>query len=153
MSDPDTRQYVAFVEALSVASRKMRTHYNAQVSRHGLTFARARVIQLLSKNEAMNQSMLACELELEKPTVVRILDRMEAHGLIARQPDPADRRANIIVLSEHGKAMAEKLQVLRGEFAQTFFSGVDPAHIDIATSVFETITARLDQISEAPADE
>ena len=153
MSNPDTRQYVAFIEALSVASRKMRTHYNAHVARHGLTFTRARVIQLLSKNESMNQSMLACELELEKPTVVRILDRMEAHGLIARHTDPADRRANIIVLSEHGKAMAEQLQVLRGEFARLFFTGVDPAHIDIATGVFETIIARLDQLPETPVDE
>ncbi|TNB49121.1 MarR family transcriptional regulator [Martelella lutilitoris] len=153
MPPVSTQQYAAFVEALSVASRKMRTNYNAQVARFGLTFTRARVIQLLSKHETMNQSMLACELELEKPTVVRILDRMEAHDLIERHPDPADRRAKLIVLSKHGAAMADELSVLRGEIARTIFADMDPAHIDIATGVFEAIIARLDQLSEVPEDE
>ncbi len=153
MSPVSTQQYAAFVEALSVASRKMRTNYDAQVARYGLTFARARVIQLLSKHSAMNQSMLACELELEKPTLVRILDRMEAHDLIERHPDPADRRANLIVLSEHGRAMAGELTALRGEIALTIFAGMDPAHIDIATNVFKAIIARLDTLSEVAEDE
>ncbi|WP_176086327.1 MarR family transcriptional regulator [Martelella sp. HB161492] len=140
------------METMTVASRKMRTYYNAQVSRYGLTFARARVILLLSKNEVMNQSALACELELEKPTVVRMLDRMEAIGLISRSPDPNDRRANLISLSEHGKAMAVKLDQVRVEFFDALFGPADTQKLAGGISVFETIIARIEKLEAHDGD-
>ncbi|MET3601259.1 MarR family winged helix-turn-helix transcriptional regulator [Martelella mangrovi] len=153
MSAQIDNRHVAFMENLTVASRKMRTYYNARVARYGLTFARARVILLLSKNETMNQSELACELELEKPTVVRLLDRMEAHGFIERRADPNDRRAKLIALSAHGTDMARELDIMRAEFYEAVLGPVGPDELLIATTVFETIIAKVDQIIQDRPDD
>jgi len=95
-----------FLEALTNASRKIRTAFNQQVTAHGLTYPRARVLLRLAKKQGMTQTELACELELEQATMVRILDRMEEHGLVERRPVPNDRRAKLIVLTQRGTEQA-----------------------------------------------
>ncbi|TCT29632.1 MarR family winged helix-turn-helix transcriptional regulator [Martelella mediterranea] len=144
MNFDQTDERVAFMEALAVASRKMRTAFNARVSEHGLTFARARVLLLLIRHETCNQSALACELELEKPTVVRMLDRMAAIDLIERVPDPNDRRINLIRLRPHGEAMARTLLDVRRDVVDSLFRPEDEEALISATALFQTLIARTD---------
>jgi DNA-binding MarR family transcriptional regulator len=45
-------------------------------------------------------------------TVVPIIDKREAEGLIERRPSPADRRSNAIRLTRHGSKCVRELQAL-----------------------------------------
>lgn len=141
---------IAFIEALGVASRKMRTLYDARVARLGLTFSRARVLTLLAKHESCNQSTLACELELEKPTLVRTLDRMAELDLIERVPDPNDRRVNLVRLRPHGKAMAEKVLAERAGFIGTIFTSDDNEALKEAAGLLQAIVARIERLEREP---
>ncbi len=67
-----------FLEELSVTSRKLRTLFDAQVRARGLTLARARTLIHLSRKDGMTQTELAEILEVEGPTLVRLLDGLEA---------------------------------------------------------------------------
>jgi MarR family transcriptional regulator for hemolysin len=78
---------------LSVPGRRLRTMAEALVRNRGLALARARRLLPLRQPGAARQSELAAVLELEHPTVVRRLDRLEQQGLIARHPVDGDRRA------------------------------------------------------------
>ncbi|TCT40357.1 MarR family winged helix-turn-helix transcriptional regulator [Martelella mediterranea] len=145
MSDQLTSQYAVFLEALGVASRKMRNAYNARVSEMGLTYSRARVLIILAKHERINQSTLADELELERPTVVRMLDRMAELELVERVDDPQDRRANLIQLMPKGRSLAEELvSSVRGEFAEKLIRTEDLAALQTATTLFYTMIDRLE---------
>ena len=150
MTQTSTELQIAFIEALGVTSRKMRTLYNARVAELGLTFSRARVLTLLAKAESCNQSALACELELEKPTLVRMLDRMAELDLIERVPDPDDRRVNLVRLRPHGRAMAERLLAERAGFIGTFFVPEDEEALKEATSLLHAIVGRIERMEREP---
>lgn len=54
-------------------------------------------------------SQLADRLALARSTVSRLLERLDAQGWVARQPDPVDGRSSQIVLSDAGRQMAERV--------------------------------------------
>ncbi|MCB5202445.1 MarR family transcriptional regulator [Neorhizobium sp. T786] len=122
-----------FLEALTNASRKIRTAFNQRVTAHGLTYPRARALLRLSKKPGMTQSELACELELEQATMVRILDRMEEHGLVERQPDPKDRRAKLIVLTPRGTEQAALVTSIGHSMRLEIFADINSE--DIAAGI------------------
>ena len=60
-------------------------------------------------NDGMTQAQLARRVAIEQPTMVRTIDRMERDGLVARAPDPNDKRASRITLTERGWALRDAL--------------------------------------------
>ncbi len=69
----------------------------------GLTRSQCRVLGYLARYEGINQAGLADLLETKPMTLVRQIDRMEEEGWIERRPDPADRRARRLVLTEKAR--------------------------------------------------
>jgi MarR family transcriptional regulator for hemolysin len=63
----------------------------------GMTCARCTVLIHLERLGGVNQAALAQSLDITPMTLVRLLDRLEADGLVARMPDPHDRRAHLLV--------------------------------------------------------
>ncbi len=80
-------------------SRLMRIEYDRRVRHLGLTRSQWRVIAHLSRNEGCTQTTLADLLEIETPTLGRLLDRLEAAGWIERRPSLEDRRAKCLYLT------------------------------------------------------
>src|SRR5690242_12785422 len=74
-----------------------------------LTLPQCKALVRLEKNEGASQARLAALADVEPMTMVRILDRMEADGLLERRPDPADRRARCLYLTAKGKALLDQI--------------------------------------------
>ena len=76
--------------------RSLRRHLvrgsRAELARSGLTAAQVSVISLLGTNSEMTLGDLSRELELSHSTVSGIVDRLQAKGLVVRNPSPDDRR-------------------------------------------------------------
>lgn len=137
-----------FLEALTKVSRKIRTAFNQQVTAHGLTFPRARALFRLAKKQNMTQSELACELELEQATMVRLLDRMEENGLIERRPDPNDRRVKLLFLTAHGEEQANLVRSIGERIREQIFQDIDPGQMQVAMALFERITANISELED-----
>ena len=67
------------------------------------------VLMHLWSHDGMTQAQLARRIAIEQPTMVRTIDRMERDGLVTRSPDPSDRRAIRISLTERGSALRDQL--------------------------------------------
>jgi MarR family transcriptional regulator for hemolysin len=132
-----------FLEALTKVSRRIRTVFNQQVTAHGLTYPRARALFRLAKKQNMTQTELACELELEQATLVRLLDRMEENGLIERRPDPGDRRAKLIALTPHGEEQADFVRSIADRIRDQIFEGIDLGELHGAVNLMERIAANI----------
>lgn len=63
------------------------------------------VLLALWQEDGLTQRQLLDRLDIEQATLANTLARMERDGLIARSPHPADRRAQIVRLTEHGRAL------------------------------------------------
>lgn len=58
-----------------------------------LTLAQARALVYISRREGLRQVELAAVLEVQPITLARIVDQLDAAGLVERRADPGDRRA------------------------------------------------------------
>ena len=92
-------------------ARLMRVAYDRRAKALGLTRSQWWVLNNLYFNEGITQSELADLLDVEKPTLGRLLDRLEAKGWIARQADRHDRRAKRVYLTGEVQAV---MRALRG---------------------------------------
>ncbi len=74
-------------------ARLMRTVYDRRVRSLGLTRSQWWVLSFLFRHPGATQTELAAILEIERPTLGRLLDRLERKGWVRRAHDPRDRRA------------------------------------------------------------
>lgn len=148
MATIDPALKAAFAENLVKIGRKLRTRFNADVVRHGLTYPRARVLAVLAERQPLRQTELAADLELEGPTVVRLLDGMEALDLITRRSVAGDRRAKHVELTEHGARQAEVVAAISARLRDTILSGSDAAEVETALGVLLGIGEVLDRPAE-----
>lgn len=90
--------------ALAEVTRLMRAIYDARLSSDGLSGASWRVLAYLYREDGLTQTQLAKLLEVSRPAVGQMVDRLEAGGLVERRTDPDDRRSWRVFLSPQSQA-------------------------------------------------
>lgn len=89
---------------------------NRALEQYGITFSQARVLSFLlnSQDKVTIQKDIEEFLELKHPTVIGILQRMEAKGIIVSSVDPQDKRQKVITLTDTAfeleKAIADHVE-------------------------------------------
>src|SRR3546814_20414492 len=78
----------------------------------GITGAQWRLLFTVSRNEGQNQGATAELLEVEPITLCRMIDRMEDAGMVERRPDPTDRRAWRLYLTDTSRPLIRPLRAL-----------------------------------------
>lgn len=101
-------QSLGFV--LNDVARIMRRNFNRRVQELELTQAQWQGLIHISRNPGMNQSQLADILEVQPISVGRLIDRLEAAGWVKRSPDPEDRRAINLFLTDKAEPILTKMQ-------------------------------------------
>ncbi|MFE7136473.1 MarR family winged helix-turn-helix transcriptional regulator [Streptomyces sp. NPDC057644] len=61
------------------------------------------VLVALAGGEPPSQLALAKEVSLDRTVMTYLLDDLEAHGLVTRRPDPRDRRARQVLITDTGR--------------------------------------------------
>jgi DNA-binding MarR family transcriptional regulator len=111
---------------LNDVARLLRKRFEqmARATALGLTRAQAAVLANLARQEGINQVSLAQTLELEPITLARLLDRLQAAGLIVRRPDPKDRRAHLLYLTEAAYPLLDRIFALAAEVREDALAGI-----------------------------
>ena len=73
-------------------ARLIRVDADKRARAHGMTRAQWGILIWLERQPGLSQKELAEILEVEPITVARLIDRLEARGMVERRPDPKDRR-------------------------------------------------------------
>lgn len=141
-----TEDSLAFI--LSDASRLMRRRFDIRARSLGVSRAQWKVLFALSRNEGINQTGLADYLEVETITLCRMVDRLEEANLVERRPDPADRRAWRLHLTEMARPLLDRLlEVGQGVIAEAV-AGVSPVELDQLTAMLMKIRCNLSTRAE-----
>lgn len=77
---------------------------------HGLTMWAYSVLLALGRGPARGQGVLAEEIGADKTRIIAVLDDLQDRGLIERSPDPADRRARLLAVTDPGRSLAQAVQ-------------------------------------------
>jgi MarR family transcriptional regulator for hemolysin len=79
-----------------MTARALERALNEELAPHGITMQQAGVLGWLALEGDLSPSQLAERLQVEPPTLVGILDRMERDGWVERLPAPDDRRKKLV---------------------------------------------------------
>lgn len=102
---------------LTDVSRLLRGELERRIASTGLelTPAEARTLLHAAHGEASRQNVIAERMGVDPMTLSGYLDRLEARGLIRREPDPRDRRAKIVQVTDAAEAVLNELMRVSGE--------------------------------------
>jgi DNA-binding MarR family transcriptional regulator len=130
-------------------ARLMRRSFDEKARSIGVTRPQWRVLTLLSRREAMNQGMFAELLEVEPITLSRMIDRLQEAGLVERRPDPNDRRAWLLFLTEKARPILAQLKSRADELFRDALDGLDASEqaqlSELLTRVHQNLSRRSDE--------
>lgn len=112
---------LARANALSVAAG------NAALAPFGLKVRSFSVLALSVGDVRPTQRDLSEFLRLDPSQVVALIDELEKRGLVERRPDPADRRANVVVATDEGRALYATASAATSAAERDLHGGVDEA--------------------------
>ncbi len=95
-------------ETVLAFSRALRARHGALLARHGLHPGQDALLLLIWETPGLRQAELARRLDVEPPTITRMVRRLERSGLLERRPDPDDGR----VVRIHPTARSRMLEML-----------------------------------------
>lgn len=124
-------------------ARLTRREFERRARAIGLTRAQWAAIAHLRRNEGCNQSTLADLLDVEPITLARLLDRMETAGLVKRHPDPKDRRARLVYLTEKAKPLIDRLAEFARDTRAAALAGLSAEEQERAIELMIKVRANL----------
>jgi DNA-binding MarR family transcriptional regulator len=139
------RQLVA---QLVESSRLLRNYIDHRAKGRGTTRAQWIVLFRLRDQEGLSQVDLADVLELQPISLVRLLDRLVEHGLVERQHDPRDRRANRLFLTAAGRQLVDDLDSLRDSIAENVLHDLPVTSIQTSLETLRDIKERIKSLAE-----
>jgi len=97
------------------------------------------VLFTLYEKDARTITELCETVALEKSTMTGLLDRMEAAGLLKRNPDRDDRRVSRIMLTTRGAKIENNLKEVVEQAYQQLTRGISQENLETARHVMEKI--------------
>jgi MarR family transcriptional regulator for hemolysin len=132
-------------------ARLLKKRFQQHARGSGLTRSQWQVLAYLAQNEGINQTGLAELLDLEPITLGRIVDKLETHGLIERQPHPSNRRIWLLHLASAAHSMLTQVRKLGDITREEALAGVSKADNELLLMTLQTLKSNLTDACETPA--
>jgi MarR family transcriptional regulator, transcriptional regulator for hemolysin len=126
-------------------ARLMRLAADKRARAHGMTRAQWGILIWLERQPGLSQKELSEILEVEPITVARLIDRLEARGMVERRPDPKDRRIWRLHLCPPALPVLREIDRQRAQMRALATEGLDEATLDVMTEALLKIKTTLSQ--------
>jgi MarR family transcriptional regulator, transcriptional regulator for hemolysin len=144
--------------AIVTLARLIRTEADKRARAHGMTRAQWTILLNLERQPGLLQKELAEVLEVEPITVARLVDRLEARGMVERRADPTDRRCWRLHLTDQSRPLMAEIGVQLEELAAMATPGLPRETLELVATALATMRdavaaeARRTPTPPAPAD-
>ncbi|HEY8618120.1 MarR family winged helix-turn-helix transcriptional regulator [Phenylobacterium sp.] len=143
-SDADIR--TALAQGLLLAGRRWRARLNERLKVIGQTDARcAALAEIAGAQDGVVQRELSQRLGVEEPTVVRLIDALEAQDWVERRAHHGDRRAKVVRIKPSAAPVIEQAQEIVADLQEELFADMNPADLDACLRVLGQLSERLDR--------
>jgi MarR family transcriptional regulator for hemolysin len=127
---------------LLLAGRLWRKMARKAASEHGVSEAASSPLLWIARlGENVRQTALADAVGIEGASLVRLLDELQASGLITREPDASDRRANAVNLTPKGREVVAEVNEVLTKLRLEVFGDIPRKDAETAIRVFKAIEA------------
>ena len=124
-------------------TRLMRRDFALRAQPLDMTEGQWRLLARLSGNEGLSQAALAELMEVQPITLVRLIDRLEAAGLVERRPAPKDRRAFQLFLTPKAQPIIDRIWDFGHQTREEAMAGLSAAEREHLIDTLIGIKANL----------
>lgn len=148
-AEGSSQLWLTYTHALLLSGRQWKRLANATTDAHGVSEAKALPLVLIGRlGGEPRQNALAEAVGIEGPSLVRLLDQLEAAGLVMRKEDPTDRRAKVLSLTDTGRSVVARIEADLDRLRMAVFSKVSASDLEASLRVFRAIQDRVGGPSE-----
>jgi DNA-binding MarR family transcriptional regulator len=123
-------------------ARELSSALDRHLAPFDLTAQQAALL-LFAARQRTSPSQLKERLGTDTAGMTRLLDRLEAKGLVTRRPHPDDRRAIILEPTEQGRALVPRLAAVFRRVNGQLLAGLDEERV---TQLTTTLQHMLDNL-------
>lgn len=106
---------------LRIAQKTFADLVNSELHRFRVTQLDYLILNLIANHPGCRQTTIAQMLNIRSPNLAAAIDYLVQRGLVRKTPDPLDRRANHLTLTENGEAFVDQLNLRYAEITTSFF--------------------------------
>ncbi len=130
-------------------ARLLRVEADKRARCHGMTRAQWAILIWLERQPGISQKELSELLEVEPITVARLIDRLEARGMVERRPDPRDRRIWRLHLLAPARDVLHEIDGHRADMTRIVTAGIEEQTLETMTEALLRMKSTLTQDSHA----
>lgn len=140
----DRGEHLAFL--IHDAQKRLRQEFTRRVAAHDLTPATARGLAFLSARSGSSLKALSDALEVQPMSMVRVVDDLEARGLLRRESDPRDRRAHCLFLTTAGERVVDDIWLILDDIIAEACGTMSDAQVDALRTGLKAAIVGLQRI-------
>jgi len=144
---------ISFGYLLNDVTLLIRKHFDRRAVKFGLTRAQWRATKMLYHREGMRQTELAESLEMEPIAVGRVIDRLQAAGFVERRPDPKDRRAWRLYVTDQARGVIADMELIARGVRKDAAKGISVPELEQALGVLNRMKENLQALDGGAAEE
>lgn len=142
MAAPSTED---FARLLHVTAHDWRTALDRRLRPLGLSRATWMVLAFVRKLNGPSQTVLAEQLGLEGPSVVRLIDRLEREQLVERR-GAKDRRVKTVHLTPKGEDLSAEIWRVAGYLRKELMRDIPIEEVERSMELLSRLHQRLEQL-------
>lgn len=120
MAEEDPQESLS--EVFWSVARQLRQRHREALAPWEVTPSQFRAVSTLLQHGSQRLSELSVRLRIAPRSTTEVVDALQARGWVRRDPDPHDRRATLVQLTEKGTELATTIRASRTAGAEAFFS-------------------------------
>lgn len=132
--------------AITLCSKLLKNKLNKELEKEGITAAQFAVIKDIEINSKSNKDIenitavaIGERLDMDKPTISGIINRLASKGYVEKLPHPTDKRASILKLTDYCTKMLQIFELISENVISTAIEGVSAEEL----SKFNEVVSKL----------
>ena len=133
---------------LNRAGARIAAAFGEEVRPLGATLQMWRVLAALRERDARRMGDLSATTSIEVSTLTRLVDSMEAKGLVARRRAVDDARAVVLHVTPAGRRLTQRLVPIAERYERVALAGFSDAEADRLRAALRRLYANMDGLRE-----
>ena len=106
------------------------------------------LLHLLTQGKELRQEDLVAQLDISKPAVSRALNSLEKKGFVTREPDPGDRRAHRVRLTDRALEISPAVEQAYNEMYALAVQGISQDELAEFLRLFNRISENFSRAED-----
>lgn len=121
--------------------QQLGSHLDAQ--NLSITAMHVRVLKVLAKPNASTAIDIAGLFKRDKAQITRLVNQLIDRGFVQKEPNPDDKRSQLLALTSAGRALQERLRAVSDDIENQMMRGIKAEDLDTYTKVAQMMTRNL----------